>query len=236
MTALALQAGPIASLSGPIVDFCVNVIDDIGLAGVALMMFLHSACLPVPSEAVMLFAGFTVSEGHQTMLGVVAAGMVGQMLGSWLVYAVGYYGRIELLEKNRLIHLGKDRLAATDRWFARHGDAAVFWGRMVPVLRPLISLPAGMAEMPFWRFSWLTALGSLPWIAGLALLGDAVGHNWDKWRDHLQYLDYAAIALIVAAIVYLLMRRRGRGRRKKADAEAGAAEKAEAEPAGAGGR
>ncbi len=226
MIGLALHAGPTASLSGPIVDFCVNVIDDTGLAGIAFLMFLHSACLPVPSEAVMLFAGFNVSTGDQSMLGIIAAGMVGQIVGSWLIYAAGYFGRIELLEKNRLIHLGSERLAATDRWFERHGDAAVFWTRMVPVVRALISLPAGMAEMPFWRFSWLTALGSLPWIAGLALLGDAVGNNWESWRDHLQYLDYAATVLIVAGIVYLLIRRRrGRGPR----------EKTEAEPARAGG-
>jgi membrane protein DedA with SNARE-associated domain len=208
MTDLALHAGPAASLSGPIVDFCVNVIDDAGLAGVFFLMFLHAACLPVPSEAVMLFAGFNVDKGNQTMIGIVSAGMAGQMVGSWLIYAIGYYGRVELLEKNRLLHVGRDQLARTDRWFERHGDAAVFWTRMVPVVRALISLPAGMAEMPLWRFSWLTALGSLPWIAGLAVLGDAVGHNWDQWRDHLQYLDYAAVAAIVALVVYLLIRRR----------------------------
>jgi membrane protein DedA with SNARE-associated domain len=229
MTDLALQAGPVASLSGPIVDFCVNVIDDTGLAGVFFLMFLHSACLPVPSEAVMLFAGFGVSKGDQSMVGIVLAGMAGQMAGSWLLYGVGYYGRTELLEKNRLIHVSSDALKATDRWFERHGDAAVFWTRMVPVVRALISLPAGMAEMPLWRFSWLTALGSLPWILGLAVLGDAVGNSWDKWRDHLQYLDYAATALIVAAIVYLLIRwRRGGGGGPRE-------EKRQPEPASAGG-
>jgi membrane protein DedA with SNARE-associated domain len=228
MIDLLFHAGPAASISGPIVDFCVNVIDDTGLAGVFFLMFLHSACLPVPSEAVMLFAGFNVSTGDQSMVGIIVAGMAGQMAGSWLIYAAGYYGRAELLEKNRVIHLGPGRLAATDRWFARHGDAAVFWTRMLPVVRPLISLPAGMARMPLWRFSWLTAAGSLPWIAGLAFLGDGVGHNWDKWRDHLQYLDYTAVALIVLAIAYLLVRRgRGGGPRD---------EQAEAEPVRAGGR
>jgi membrane protein DedA with SNARE-associated domain len=228
MTDLALHAGPVASLSGPIVDFCVNVIDDTGLVGVFFLMFLHSACLPVPSEAVMGFAGFAVSKGDQSMIGIVLAGMAGQMAGSWLLYGVGYYGRTELLEKNRLIHVSGDGLKATDRWFERYGDAAVFWTRMLPVARALISLPAGMAEMPLWRFSWLTALGSLPWIVGLAVLGDAVGNNWDKWRDHLQYLDYATLVLIVAAIAYLVIRRRGRGagRREK---------KPQPEPAGAGG-
>src|SRR5512133_107582 len=205
MIDLAQHAAPVASLSGPIVDFCVNVINDTGLAGVFFLMLVHSAGLPVPSEAVMLFAGFNVSTGDQSMLGIIVAGMAGQMAGSWALYAVGYYGRVELLEKNRLIHVGGERLAATDRWFARHGDAAVFWTRMVPVVR---------------------ALGSLPWIVGLAVLGDAVGNNWDKWRDHLQYLDYAATVLLVGLIVYLLVRR-GRGGRGD--------EKPEPEPARAGG-
>jgi membrane protein DedA with SNARE-associated domain len=210
MTDLALHAGPLASLSGPIVDFCVNVIDDTGLAGVFLLMAAHSAAIPIPSEAILLFAGFNVSDGHQSFIGVVLAAMAGQLVGSWILYAVGYYGRTELLEKNRLIHVSKESLASIDRWFERHGDAAVCWMRLLPVVRPLISLPAGIAEMPLWRFTWLTALGSLPWIVGFTLLGDAVGNNWSKWRDHLQYLDYAAVLLVVAAIVFLLVRR-GRG-------------------------
>lgn len=212
MTDLALHAGPVASLSGPIVDFCVNVINDTGLAGVVLLMTLHSVCLPIPSEAILLFAGFNVSEGHHSFLAIVVAAMAGQIVGSWMAYAIGYYGRTELLEKNRLIHVSSESLATLDRWFERHGDAAVCWFRLLPVVRPLISIPAGVAEMPLWRFTWLTALGSLPWIVGFTLLGDAVGHNWDKWRDHLQYLDYAATLAIVAGIVYLLIRwRRGGG-------------------------
>src|SRR4051812_36170110 len=103
MTDLALHAGPVASLSGPIVDFCVNVIDDAGLAGIFVLMLAGSACIPVPSEAVMLFAGFTVSNGDNSMLGIIVAGFAGNMVGSWLAYAAGYYGRVDLLEKNRLI-------------------------------------------------------------------------------------------------------------------------------------
>lgn len=227
MTDLALHAGPAASLSRPIVDFCVNFINDAGLAGVFVLMLAGSACIPVPSEAVMLFGGFNVSEGHQTLIGVILAGFAGNMVGSWIAYAAGYYGRIDLLERNRLIHLSPARLAWVDRWFARHGDAAVFFTRLMPFVRAFISLPAGMARMPFWRFSWLTALGSLPWVVGLALLGDAVGGNWPKWRDHLQYVDYAVGALILIALVYLLIRRR-RG-------DGGGEGEAQAEPAGAGG-
>ena len=96
---------PYADITGPIVEFCVSVVESTGLAGVFLLMTAGSACIPIPSEAMMLFAGFNVSNGSQTLLGVTLAGVAGNMAGSWLTYAVGYYGRIDLLEKNRLIHL-----------------------------------------------------------------------------------------------------------------------------------
>jgi membrane protein DedA with SNARE-associated domain len=227
MTDLALHAGPAASLSGPIVDFCVNVIDDAGLAGIFVLMLAGSACIPVPSEAVMLFAGFTVSNGDNSLLGIIVAGFAGNMVGSWLAYAAGYYGRVDLLEKNRLIHLSPARLAWVDRFFAQHGDAAVALTRVMPVVRAFISLPAGIARMPFWRFTWLTALGSLPWVAGFAILGNAVGENWDEWRNHLQYADYAVLAALVGFAVYLLIKRRRGGGPGE--------EKPEPEPVSAGG-
>jgi membrane protein DedA with SNARE-associated domain len=202
---------PYADLTGPIVDFCVNVIDDTGLAGVFLLMAAGSACIPIPSEAVMLFAGFNVYNGDQTLLGITLAGLAGNMVGSWLTYAVGYYGRLDLLEKNRLIHLSPSRLAWVDRWFKRHGDATVFFARLLPLVRAFISLPAGVAKMPFWRFTWLTALGSLPWVVGFGLLGREVGSEWKDWRHHLQILDYLVVAAIVVLVVYALVRRRRGG-------------------------
>ena len=210
-----------ADLSGPIVDFCVNVIESTGLGGIFLLMAAGSACIPIPSEAVMLFAGFSVSNDDQTLLGVVLAGLAGNMVGSWLTYAVGYYGRIDLLENNRLIHISPARLAWVDGWFKRHGDATVFFARLLPLVRAFISLPAGVAKMPFWRFTWLTALGSLPWVLGFALIGRAVGDNWEQWRHHLQVLDYLVVAAIVGLIVYAIAKRRrggeyaeGRGARR----------------------
>jgi membrane protein DedA with SNARE-associated domain len=200
-----------ADITGPIVDFCVNVIDDTGLAGVFLLMAAGSACIPIPSEAVMLFAGFNVSNGDQTLLGITLAGLAGNMAGSWLTYAVGYYGRIDLLEKNRLIHLSPSRLEWVDGWFQRHGDATVFFARLLPLVRAFISLPAGVAKMPFWRFTWLTALGSLPWVLGFGLLGRAVGDNWEQWRHHLQIFDYLTVVAVIGLIAYVLVRRRRGG-------------------------
>jgi membrane protein DedA with SNARE-associated domain len=201
----------------PIVDAAVDVIDALGYAGVFFLMLLESACIPVPSEAIMLFAGFNVDEGNMTLFGIVAAGVLGNVVGSWVAYAAGYYGRLELLEKNRLIHINRKHLQWADNWFERHGDATVFFTRMLPIIRTFISLPAGVARMPFWRFTALTLAGCIPWVLMLGFIGQEVGSRWEEWRDYLHYGDYAVIAAILAGVVYLLIRRR-RDRTRAAEA------------------
>ncbi len=213
-------------ITGPIVDFCVRVIDSAGLAGIFLLMAAGSACIPIPSEAVMLFGGFSVSNGDQTLIGITLAGLAGNMAGSWLTYALGYFGRVDLLEKNRLVHLSPKRLAWVDGWFQRHGGATVFFGRLLPLVRAFVSLPAGVAKMPFWRFTWLTALGSLPWVLGFGLAGRVAGDHWERWRHNLGYFDYVVLAAIVGGVIYLLVKRR-RGGTESPSKEAGA----DAEPA-----
>jgi len=200
----------------PLVNFATDVIDAMGLPGIFVLMLLESACIPIPSEATMLFAGFNVSEGDMTLFGITAAGVLGNLVGSWAAYAAGYYGRIELLERNRLIHVSPKHLATADRWFERYGDATVFFTRMLPIIRTFISLPAGVARMPFWRFTTLTLLGCIPWVFALGLIGREVGDRWEEWRDNLHYLDYAVVAGIVAVVVYLLIMRR-RSRRQDAE-------------------
>lgn len=192
----------------PIVEFATDFIDAVGLLGIFVLMLFESACVPIPSEATMLFAGFNVSEGDMTLFGITAAGVLGNVVGSWLAYAAGYYGRIELLDRNRLIHINRKHLAWADSWFERHGDATVFFTRLLPIIRTFISLPAGVARMPFWRFTWLTLAGCIPWVLALGVLGREVGDNWEQWRDNLHYLDYAVLAAIVIGIAYLLLRRR----------------------------
>jgi membrane protein DedA with SNARE-associated domain len=206
------------SILDPLVNAATDVIDALGLAGVFGLMLLESACIPVPSEAIMLFAGFNVHEGDMTLFGIVAAGVLGNVVGSWAAYAAGYYGRIELLDRNRLIHVNRKHLEWADRWFQRHGDATVFFARMLPIIRTFISLPAGVARMPFWRFTLFTLAGCIPWVLMLGLIGREVGERWEEWRDHLHYLDYAVLAAIAVGIVYLLIRRR---RERASAAEAG---------------
>jgi membrane protein DedA with SNARE-associated domain len=195
----------------PIVDLATEFIGSAGVAAVFLLMTLESACIPIPSEAIMLFAGFSVSEGELTLAGIVVAGVAGNLVGSWIAYAVGYYGRLDLLEKNRLIHVSQKHLKWADEWFERYGTATVFFARMLPIIRTFISLPAGVAKMPFWRFSAFTLLGSIPWVLALALIGQSVGSNWEDWRHKLGYLDYVVLAAIVIGVLYLIVKRRRGG-------------------------
>ncbi len=194
----------------PVVNAATDFIDSAGLAGVFVLMTLESACIPVPSEAIMLFAGFSVSQGDLTLVGIVVAGVAGNVLGGLIAYAAGYYGRLELLERNRLVHVSPAQLARVDAWYSRNGSATVFLTRMLPIVRTFSSLPAGVARMPIGRFTALTALGSIPWVLALGIVGKEVGDRWETWRDHLHYADYVIVALAVVGVIYLLIRRRGR--------------------------
>jgi membrane protein DedA with SNARE-associated domain len=199
----------IASLTDSLVTFATDVVRDIGLPGIFLLMLLESACIPIPSEATMLFAGFNVSHGHDTLAAITIAGVLGNLAGSWVAYAVGYYGRVGLLERHGpKVGIRMHHLEWADRWFERHGAPSVFFSRLLPIVRTFISLPAGVARMPFWRFTAYTVAGCIPWVFALALVGREVGDRWKDWRHSLEYVDYAVVALIVVGIVYLVIRRR----------------------------
>jgi membrane protein DedA with SNARE-associated domain len=192
----------------PVVEAATEFISSAGLPAVFLLMALESACIPIPSEAIMLFAGFAASKGELTLFGIVAAGVLGNLVGSLVGYAIGYYGRTDLLERHRLFHVSPERLRQAEGWFQRYGDATVFFSRMLPIVRTFVSVPAGVAKMPVRRFALLTTLGSIPWVLALALVGEAVGENWEEWRHNLGYLDYVVAAAIVGGIVWWLLRRR----------------------------
>jgi membrane protein DedA with SNARE-associated domain len=203
----------IAAITDRLVDFAVNVVGDLGLGGIFVLMLLESACIPVPSEATMLFAGFNVDSGHYSLFMATAAGVLGNLVGSWIAYGVGYWGRVDLIEKHgHLFFIKKHHIEWADRWFERYGDATVFFTRMLPIIRTFISLPAGVARMPFWRFTVLTLLGCIPWVLMLTFIGQQAGANWTSWKNSLHYVDYAVAALIVIGLVWLVVRQRRRGR------------------------
>ena len=138
----------IASITDPIVEVAVDVVDAMGLPGVFVLMLLESACIPVPSEATMLFAGFNVSRGEYSLFAATAVGSVANLVGSWLAYWVGRAGRVDILEKHgKKLHIKKSHLEWADRWFEKHGDATVFFTRMLPIIRTLhlASRPASPA-------------------------------------------------------------------------------------------
>jgi membrane protein DedA with SNARE-associated domain len=202
----------LASVTGSLANAATSVVSDLGIGGIFVLMLLESACVPIPSEATMLFAGFNVATGHYSLLEITVAGVAGNIVGSWLAYAVGYYGRLELVERHgKWLHISPTQLQRADRWFERYGSITVLVTRVMPLVRTFISLPAGVARMPFWRFSALTAIGVIPWVFALGLIGKLAKSNWKSWKDALGYVDYVVVAAVVIGLVYLIVRWRRRG-------------------------
>ena len=200
--------------------FIKTAIENYGYLAVFVLMVLESACIPIPSEVTMLFGGaaanatFASSVGadHLNFLLVGLLGALGNLVGSWIAYGVGRAGRLELVERHgRWLHVQPRHIARADRWFAQYGSPAVFFSRMLPIIRTFISLPAGVAKMPFVRFTLLTLIGCAPWVLGLGLAGEAVGSEWKSVRKGFDYVDYAVLALLVASLAYLILRRRRGG-------------------------
>jgi len=218
-----------ASISETLVNETSHFVRDAGLPGIFVLMAISSACIPIPSEVVMLFAGFAVadpgqsaSHHHLTMVGIVLAGLLGTMVGSWAAYAVGRGGRLELLERHGdKFHMGPAQIERAERWFERYGQPAVLFGRVIPVVRAFVSLPAGVAKMPLGRFTVLSLIGAVPWVLALALAGHALGGDWTSVRKGFEYVDYAIVALVVIGVVYAVVRRRRRGRDEPATDAAG---------------
>ena len=195
-----------------------------GLPAVFLLMLLESACIPVPSEAIMPFAGFAVSEGKLSLAGIVVAGVAGNLVGSWITYAVGYYGGRPFVDRwGRYVLLRPHHLDTAQHWFDRYGAPVVFFGRMIPIVRTFIWLPAGFGRMRFWRFTLYTALGCIPWVLMLGYVGEKLGANWEKIRPYLHYADYLVVLAFVVLVVYAVVRWHGAGpagrRRRRAGRE-----------------
>ncbi len=197
------------SITESIVNWVTTNIADYGAAAVFALMALESACIPIPSEVIQLFAGFEVSQNHMYFAVAVLAGVAGNVVGSWIAWGVGARGGRPVIERyGRFVHVTPKRLDLAQRWFDRYGNKVVFWSRMLPVVRTFISLPAGIARMPLGRFTLYTAAGALPWCTALTLAGVQVGKHWQEWHDRLRYLDYLVAALLVAGVVALWMRSR----------------------------
>jgi membrane protein DedA with SNARE-associated domain len=197
-----------ASVTDSLVTLATHIIRDLGVAGVALLT-MTSGVIGVPgTEPTMLFAGFDVYQGNLTLVGIIAFGVIGDVLGASIAYAIGYFGRVELIERHgNKLHVSPKRLELAHRWFERWGAPVIFVSRLLPFVRAVFPYAAGVAEMAYWKMALFATLGSIVWIGGLGVLGREVGSNWEHWRKNLEYVDYAAVALLVAVIVYFIVRR-----------------------------
>ena len=190
-----------------VVQWATNLIGAWGLPAVFFLMLLESACIPVPSEAIMPFAGFAVSEGSMSLLSITVAGVAGNVAGSWIAYWVGLYGGRPFIDKyGKYVLLRHHHVELAERWFAKYGAATVFFTRCLPIVRTFISLPAGIARMPFWKFTLYTLLGCIPWVFFLGWLGVRLGEHWEDIRPYLHYADYAVVAAIVVIVVWAFVR------------------------------
>jgi len=182
-----------------------NFITTWGYLAVAVGMALESACFPVPSEIVLPFAGFLVYQGKLTFLEAVTAGLIGGMVGSISAYTVGRLGGRPFILKHRrrlLFFIHEKDLSRADRWVARYGDHAAFWARFLPIVRTFISLPLGMAKMPFGRFVAYSLVGSIPWTVALVWAGRELGENWSEIAVYGDWVNLGLIVLLVVLVVY----------------------------------
>jgi membrane protein DedA with SNARE-associated domain len=195
-------------------DLITNLIGDYGYLAVFFLMVLESACVPVPSEVTMLFGGALASAafaGEGQELNFVAVGLLGtagNLVGSWLAYWAGSAGGRPLVDRfGRYLLVLPHEVDRAHVWFERRGELAVFVSRLLPVIRTFISLPAGVARMPFGRFTLYTVLGCLPWTFALAWLGFALGENWTKVEAVLQPIAWAIAAVVLVVGVWWVSRR-----------------------------
>lgn len=199
-------------LISPISNWALNLIEQIGYVGIFVLSALESAAIPIPSEVVIPFSGFLVISGRFSLWGVVWVATFANLAGSVILFLIGKSGgrwAVEKYGKYLLIH--KKDLDKADEWFNRHGVRAVFFSRMLPIIRTFISLPAGIAQMNIWKFSIFTFLGALPWNFALAFMGYKAGQNWDNLHRYFIKFDYLVLAVIIIGIIWYILRHKKHG-------------------------
>ena len=198
---------PLAAVSGVLVTIATHVIKDLGYAGTGLLVGM-SGVIGVPgTELTMLFAGFNVYDHQLTLFGIILAGVIGDVLGACVAYAIGRFASQELIERHGAkFHAKPSDLDRAHRWFERYGTWVIMVSRWLPVVRAAFPYAAGVSRMAFGRMVLMATIGSIVWIGGLGILGKEVGHEWQTWRHHLEYVDYVGLAVIIALIVWGLYR------------------------------
>lgn len=195
----------ITKLLHVLAEFVIWVISNSGYTGIVLLMAIESACIPLPSEVIMPFSGYLVFTGRFSLILVATFGAIGCNVGSVLAYEVGAYGGRPLIERyGKYILLNQHDLELSDKFFRRWGAATVFIGRLLPVIRTFIALPAGIARMPRVRFHIYTFVGSWLWCYALAYVGMKLGENWDTLGKYFHRFDAIIAAFLAVGIAFFL--------------------------------
>ncbi len=186
---------------------CISLISSIGYPGIVFLMILESMIFPIPSELVMPFAGFLIAEGKMTFFWVIFSSTIGSLIGSLLSYYLGLKGGKKFLYKHgKYVLLSKKHLIQTERWFSRKGELTIFIGRFIPVVRHIISIPAGIGKMDIKKFSIYTLLGAGMWNFFLIYIGFVLGNNWEKLSYYLDYLSWGVLIILIGFIVYFIIK------------------------------
>ena len=204
--------------------FIISVISHGGYLGIVLLMGIESACIPLPSEIIMPFSGYLASVGRFQLSLVALAGAFGSNVGSLAAYYVGAMGGRPLVEKyGRYVLVTRQDLELADRWFERYGDRAVFFARLLPLVRTFIALPAGVARMNVLRFHIYTFLGSLPWCWALAYAGLKLGERWMVLRGYFHRFDMLiGLVILLGGVWFIRVRWKNRLRTARVGTDSGA--------------
>ncbi len=192
-------------------QFVINTISTLGYLGVALAMAIESAAVPLPSEIILPFTGYMVFTGRFNLWEATMAATVGNLVGALVAYYIGAWGGRPFLKRyGRYVLINERELAWTENLFARHGEITVFIGRILPVVRTFISLPAGIARMNPAKMSLYTFLGALPWCLLLIIVGEKLGENWNTLKPLFHRFDLIIGGLVLLVLIYWLWKRRRR--------------------------
>jgi len=199
----------IIEILSPIVQFITSTISALGYGGIFVLMILESALIPIPSEIIMPFSGFLVSAGKMGAVAVILAGSFGNLVGSIATYFLGIkLGRAFLIKYGKYILFRPHHLIFTEQLFHKYGERIVFVGRLLPVVRTYISLPAGIGRTNFFKFVVYTLAGSLIWNTMLTYAGIQLGHNWKHIDQYSRYLDIIAIVAVIAFVIWIIYNRK----------------------------
>jgi membrane protein DedA with SNARE-associated domain len=197
----------ISSVLGFIGTCAIEVIGFLGYPGIIILMAMESMVVPLPSELVMPFAGFLAEDGEMRLWLVILSSLVGSIIGSLISYYIGYYGGNKLVLKfGKYVFLDITDLEKTEKWFKKKGEKTILLSRFIPVVRHLISIPAGIGKMNLSKFIIYTAVGALVWNSALAYAGYLLGRNWDQVRHYSEYFSMAVAALLFFAGSYMIYR------------------------------